>query len=119
MTIGHNTISGQLLQSFVERVETVRAQKKTLTDDEAAIMAEAKVAGFVASGIRHVVKLRAMRPQDRQEAEGIADTYLHALGMATDTPLFRQVGMMSVDIASRDSVVEAMKAFVPPAMIEA
>ena len=30
-----------------------------------------------------------------------------------DAPLFRQVGRMSVDIISRESVIEAMKAFVP------
>lgn len=113
MNIGHNTVSGQKLSTFVERVESIKAQKKGLGEQEALILAEAKADGFVPAAIRHVVKLRAMKPHDRQEAEAIIETYLHALGMATDTPLFRQVGLMNVDTASRESVIEALKAFVP------
>lgn len=113
MNLGHNTESSQILSTFVERVEGLRSQKKQITDDEGAVMAEAKAQGFVPAAIRHVIKLRAMKPSDRQEAEAIVDTYLHALGMAADTPLFKHVGMMDVDKASRDSVIEALKNFVP------
>lgn len=111
--MGQNTVSSEMLTSFVERVERIRADKKALADDEAAILAEAKAAGFLPAGIRAAVRIRAMKPHVRQEAEAILDTYLHALGMAEDTPLFRQVGLMSVDTASRESVIEALKAFVP------
>jgi uncharacterized protein (UPF0335 family) len=113
LTIGRNTIAGQALSAYVERIEGVRADKKSLGELESAIVAEAKSQGFIPAALRHVVKLRAMKPQDRQEAEAIVDTYLHALGMATDTPLFRQVGLMSVDTASREEVIESLKKFVP------
>lgn len=65
------------------------------------------------AAIRHVITLRKMKPSDRQEAEDIRDSYLHALGMASDTPLFRSVGLISVDITIKDQVLDAMKKFVP------
>lgn len=111
--VGKNTVSGELLRGFVERVENIDAQKSQLSDDRKVVLAEAKSQGFIPSGIAAVVKLRKMRPSERQEAEAILDTYMHALGEATDTPLFRSVGMMSVDIASREQVIEALKKFVP------
>lgn len=113
MTIGRNTVSGEALAGFVERIEGIRAQKKALGQDESFVLAEAKQGGFVPTAIRHVVQLRAMKPHARQEAEAIGDQYLHALGMASEMPLFRQVGLMSVDVASRASVIEALKGFVP------
>lgn len=113
VTIGHNTESGRMLAGYIERVENIRVQKKQLTDDEALILADAKSNGFIPKLIRHVVKIRAMKPHDRQEAETVTDTYLHAIGMISETPLFRQVGLMSVDKASRDQVIEALKSFCP------
>lgn len=111
--IGRNTASGQALQAYVERIEGLRADKKSLGEQEAAVLADAKSQGFIPAAVRHVVKLRAMKPQARQEAEAIVDTYLHALGMSAETPLFKHVGMMSIDTASREEVIEALKKFVP------
>lgn len=113
MNMGKNTIAGEMLRGYVERMEQIADQKKQLTDDAAAIMAEAKAAGLVPAAIRFVIKKRKMKPSDRQECEALEDTYLHSMGMATDTPLFRHVDLMSVDINSRESVIEAMKKFVP------
>lgn len=113
MNVGRNTVSGQMLSAFVDRIETIRAQKKDLTADEALVVAEAKAEGFVPAAIKAVVKIRSMKPHVRQEAEAILDTYLAAMGMAEDTPLFRAVGLMNVDITSRDEVIEALKKLVP------
>lgn len=112
-TIGHNTVSGELLRGFVERLERLNEEIKGLADDRNVVMAEAKAAGFDAAGIRYVVKKRKMTPSERAEAEAIQDMYLHAMGMAVDNPLFRAAGLMNVDITAKDSVIEAMKKFVP------
>jgi uncharacterized protein (UPF0335 family) len=112
-TIGRNTVSGDALKGFVERVEALRSDKKEIADQESAVFAEPKASGFVPGGIRTVLKLRAMKPGDRQEAEAIRDQYLFALGDMATLPLFRQVGLINVDVASRESVTEALKAFVP------
>lgn len=113
MSIGRNSIAGELLRGFVERVENINEQIKSLGKDKAVIMAEAKAANLVPAGISYIVKKRKMKPSDRSEAEALEDMYLHAMGMVADTPLFRTVGLMSVDIASREAVIEAMKKFVP------
>jgi uncharacterized protein (UPF0335 family) len=112
-TIGKNTIAGELLRGFVERVENINEQMKSLGKDKAVVMAEAKQANLVPAGITYIVKKRKMKPSERSEAEALEDMYLHAMGMEADVPLFRAVGLMRVDIASRESVIEAMKKFVP------
>jgi uncharacterized protein (UPF0335 family) len=113
MTLGRNTISGEALRGVIERVENIDLQKKQLTDDRGAVLAEAKASGFVPACINAVVRLRKLKPSVRQEAETLLDSYLHAMGEATDTPLFRAVGLMKVDITSREQVIDAMKKFVP------
>src|SRR5258706_5485375 len=112
-TMGRNTIAGELLRGFVERVENIDGQMKALRDDKAVIMAEAKAANIIPAGVRYVVAKRKMTPSERAEDDSLKDMYLHAMGMAADNPLFRMVGLMKVDITSRESVIEAMKQFVP------
>lgn len=111
--IGKNTIASEMLTSIVERVERIRADKKQLGLDEAQIMAEAKSNGLVPAIIKHVVKVRTMKPHDRQEVESLRDIYLHAMGMDQEPPLFRAVGLIDIDINAKEQVVEAMRKFVP------
>lgn len=111
--IGKNTIAGEELQSFVERIERLRSEKKQLGLDEAEVMAEAKARGFVPAAIRHVIKVRTMKPHDRAEAEALRDIYLHAMGLDSEPPLFRAVGLMDVDVNAREQVIDAMRRFVP------
>lgn len=113
MNIGKNTLSAELLRGFVERIETINEQIKQLGKDKSVVMAEAKAANLLPAGIGYIVKKRKLKPSERAEAEALEDMYLHAMGMAADNPLFRAVGLIGVDIAARDSVVEAMKKFVP------
>ncbi len=111
--IGRNSIAGELLRGFVERVEAEEEGKKLHADNIKVIMAEANSAGILPKGVRYIVKKRKMKPSERQEDDDLKHMYLHAMGMAIDNPLFRTVGLISVDILSRESVVEAMKQFVP------
>lgn len=111
--IGRNTVSGRKLQAFVERIERIREQKKQLAEDERLVFAELKADGFTPATVRDVLKRRAAKPADLEEAQSQLDMYLHALGMATEAPLFRAVGMMNVDLAARDEVIEAFKQLVP------
>jgi uncharacterized protein (UPF0335 family) len=113
MSMGKNTLAGELLRGFVERVENINGQIKELGKDKAVVMAEAKKANLIPAGINYVVKKRKMKPSERSEAEALEDLYLHAMGMEANNPLFRMVGLMKVDITARESVIEAMKKFVP------
>lgn len=113
MQIGQNTPSGALLQGFVERLERLNAEGKEISASKTLVMAEVKAAGFTPKAVAVVVRRRAMKPQDLAEAESLLDIYEHALGMRPELPLFKQMGLIDVDIASRESVIEAMKRFVP------
>lgn len=110
-----NSVSGEQLRGFVERIEAIREQVKDLSDDEKVIFAEAQAAGLVPKVVRYVLKVRATKPSDFQEAQALADMYLSALGMAPEPPLFRAMGLISVDVNAREQIVEALKKFVPAA----
>lgn len=113
-TPGRNTVSGKALAAFVDRVERIREEKKALGDDEKQVFAELKAAGFTPKRVREILKIRQMKPHDRQEAESELDMYLHAMGMASEPPLFRAVGAMGVDLAVREQVIDAFRQLVPP-----
>jgi len=104
---------GGKLRSCIERIERLNEEKRGIGADITAIYAEAKAAGFVPKVMRGVIKRRAERPNDVAEYEALYDTYLAALGMAIEAPLFTQVGLMGVDVAARESVIEALKSLVP------
>ena len=110
---GRNTVSGRQLLSFIERVERIRSEKKQLAEDEKLVFAELKASGFNAPTVRTVLKRREAKPADLEEAQELLDMYLHAVGMASEAPLFRSVGMMAVDVSARDQVIEAFKQLVP------
>lgn len=92
-----NTVSGEKLRSYIERVERVREDKKALAADETLIFAEAKSDGFDPKYMRAILKLRAVPPSERQENEAMIEMYSAAMGMASETPLFRHIQGMSRD----------------------
>jgi uncharacterized protein (UPF0335 family) len=69
------------LRAFVERIERLEEEKKTIADDIKDVYGEAKGMGFDTKILRKVVSLRKKDEQERMEEEAILDTYLHALGM--------------------------------------
>ena len=69
------------LKAFVERIERLEEEKKTIADDIRDVYAESKGNGFDVKALRAVIRLRKQDAQERQEHELILDTYLNALGM--------------------------------------
>ena len=69
------------LRLLIERIERIREEKKGCADDERDVFAEAKAVGYDTVAMREVLKLRAMKPDDRSEREIILDTYKAALGL--------------------------------------
>lgn len=101
-----NRIHGAQLGQYIERVERLREEKQALGDQE-------KAEGYATAYIRAVLRLRAIPPSEREEHEAMMDLYLSALGMAKETPLFRHIAGMGVDVAARESVLEALKLLAP------
>lgn len=77
-------VAGDQLRSFVERIERLEEEKKTIADDIKDVYAEAKGNGFDTKVLRRVISLRKQDQNERQEMEAILDLYLQALGMAPD-----------------------------------
>ena len=69
------------LKAFVERVERLEEEKKTLSDDIRDVYAEAKANGFDVKALRAIVRLRKIEPTEREEQDAILETYMNALGM--------------------------------------
>lgn len=77
-------IAKDQLRAFVERIERLDEEIKSLNDDKRDVYAEAKAMGFDTKALKGVIRLRKLDPQERREQEEILDAYLHALGMIED-----------------------------------
>lgn len=77
-----NTVvaTGQL-RSFIERIERLEGEKKTISDDIKEVYAELKGSGFDAKAVREIIRLRKKEDFERQEEEAMVKLYKNALGM--------------------------------------
>lgn len=74
------------LRAFVERIERLEEEKKTIADDIKEVYGEAKSMGYDTKVLRRVISIRKQDQTERMEQEAVLDTYLHALGMAEGPP---------------------------------
>jgi len=74
-------ISAERLRSFVERIERLEEERRTLGENVKEIYSEAKSNGYDTKILRQVIKIRRMDKDDRDEAETLLEIYLKALGM--------------------------------------
>ncbi|PCJ96703.1 MAG: DUF2312 domain-containing protein [Hyphomicrobiales bacterium] len=77
-------IAKEQLTAFVERIERLEEDKKTIQDDVKEVYSEAKGTGFDTKALRQVVRLRKQDREEREEQEAILDLYMHTLGMIPD-----------------------------------
>ena len=69
------------LKAFVERIERLEEEKKTISDDIRDVYAEAKGNGYEVKALRTIIRMRKQDADERREHETILETYMHALGM--------------------------------------
>lgn len=73
------------LRSYVERIERLNEETKSLSGDKRDVYAEAEANGFSKRAIKRVVKVRDFDREHGKEArmseEAIFDTYMNALGL--------------------------------------
>ncbi len=87
---GHNSAAADELRGFIERVERLEEEKRTIATDIKDVKAEAKSRGFDVKAIEKIVKERSESDEQRRrrrETEDITDVYRAALGMLDGTPL--------------------------------
>lgn len=70
------------LRLLIERIERLAEEKQGIADDIKDVYLEAKATGYDTKIIRQVIRLRKMRPDDRQEMQAVLDAYMAALGLA-------------------------------------
>ena len=80
MTDINPSTAGQL-KAFIERIERLSEEGKTIADDIKEVYSEAKGNGFDAKILRKIIALRKQDANERREMEEILETYLRALGM--------------------------------------
>lgn len=80
MAGGANFAKGKL-KSFVERIEKLEEEKKTIAGDIREVYAEAKVDGFDVKALRAVVRLYRQDTEERREHEALVDLYRDAIGL--------------------------------------
>ena len=68
------------LKVFVERIERLEEEKKTISDDIRDVYAESKANGFDVKALRAVIRLRKQDKVKREEEEALIDLYLQAIG---------------------------------------
>lgn len=76
------TVTGQELRQFIERVERIETEIKDGQDARKEVYAEAKSRGFDVAVMKDLVKLRKKDADDVSEHDAILDTYKSALGMS-------------------------------------
>src|SRR6266705_389614 len=74
-------IAGERLRSFIERIERLEEEKRTLAADIKEVYAEAKGTGFDAKTMRQIIRIRRIDKDDLDEQETLLDIYKRALGM--------------------------------------
>jgi uncharacterized protein (UPF0335 family) len=80
MSDAHGVARDQL-RAFIERIERLEEEKKTIADDIKDVYGEAKSMGYDTKIMKKVIALRKKDDQERMEEDLILDTYLSALGM--------------------------------------
>ena len=75
------TVAAGQLRAFIERIERLEEEKKTISDDIKDVYAEMKGTGFDTKAVRTIIRLRKKDQAERQEEEAILDLYKAALGM--------------------------------------
>lgn len=73
-------MSDDQLRLLVERIERITEEIEGLKGDRRDVFNEAKAVGYDAGTLRRVIDRRAMKPDDRREADALLESYEAAIG---------------------------------------
>ena len=75
-------VAGRELLAFIERLERIEEERKSLGDDLKDIYGEVRSRGFDAKTVKAIVAIRRKDPAERTEQETILGLYLEAIERA-------------------------------------
>jgi uncharacterized protein (UPF0335 family) len=76
-----NGVDSRRLVSFIERIERLEEEKKSVQDDIRDVFAQAKSEGWSVKAIREVLKLRKLDSADRDEQDFLVNEYRKMAGI--------------------------------------
>jgi uncharacterized protein (UPF0335 family) len=103
MTDAHGVARDQL-RAFIERIERLEEEKKSIADDIKDVYGEAKGTGFDTKILREVIKIRKQDRDERAEREAVLDSYLAALGMIEQPGFFDGEPVQAVPAARQPAM---------------
>ena len=74
-------VAASQLKSFIERIERLEEEKKSIADDIKEVYGEMKGTGFDTKAVKTIIKLRRKDQAARQEEEAMLELYMSTLGM--------------------------------------
>ena len=80
--MAEGTVAADQLRLFIERIERLEEEKRTMAEDIRDVYSEAKAIGYDTKTMRAIVRLRRMETHTRQEMDALLETYRSALGLA-------------------------------------
>lgn len=69
------------LRLFLERIERLEEEKKSIADDIRDVYAAAKGNGWDTKTMRRLIALRKLDPDARTEQQALLETYAKAIGL--------------------------------------
>ena len=75
------TVAAGQLRAFIERIERLEEEKKTIADDIKDVYGEAKGTGFDVKTLRKLIRLRKMDEEKRREEDELLELYRAAIGL--------------------------------------
>lgn len=80
------SVAGDQLRAFIERIERMEEEKSAISADIKEIKAEAKGNGFDVKIINMILRIRKMDANERMEQEALLELYMSSLGMVEALP---------------------------------
>ena len=69
------------LRQFIERAEQLASEKDDISEKEKELFAEAKGRGYCVKTLKHVLSLRKLSEDQRNERDAIIEIYRTAVGV--------------------------------------
>ncbi|MFG1263280.1 MULTISPECIES: DUF2312 domain-containing protein [Xanthobacter] len=82
-----SAVNNARLLSYIERIERLEEEKRSIADDIKDVKAEAKSAGFDVKMITKMIALRRLTPAERRLEKELTEIYEAACGLLDGTPL--------------------------------
>ena len=70
------------LNRYIQRIESLEEEKKSIAEDIKEIYGEASATGFDAKIMRQIIKIRTIDPNDKALQDSLIEVYLNAIEKA-------------------------------------